>query len=55
MAFESGLDSLLSSMVVKEVVTDGHLEISSLMSKYMFKFRFLFNKYLIKVCPESNK
>ena len=40
-AFESGLDSLfLSPMVVKEVVTDGHLEISSLISKYMFKFRF---------------
>ena len=38
-AFESGLDSLiLSPMVVKEVVTDGHLEISSLMSEYMFNF-----------------
>ena len=44
-AFESGLDSLLSLMLVKEVVTDGHLEISSLMSQYMFKFRF--NHYII--------
>lgn len=33
--FERGMDMLLTSpMVVKEVVTDGHLEIAALMSKY---------------------
>ena len=34
--FERGMDKLLTSqMSVKEVVTDGHLEIASLMSKYL--------------------
>ena len=33
--FERGMDMLLTSpMVVKEVVTDGNLEIAALMSKY---------------------
>ena len=32
--FERGLDEILKSqMVIKEVVTDGHLEIGALMSK----------------------
>ena len=32
--FERGLDSMLQSkMAVKEIVTDGHLEIGALMSK----------------------
>ena len=35
MGFERGMDTLLASpMVVKEVVTDGHLEIAALMSKF---------------------
>ena len=33
--FKRGMDMLLTSpMVVKEVVTDGHLEIAALVSKY---------------------
>ena len=33
--FERGMEKLLTSpMVIKEVVTDGHLEIAALMSKY---------------------
>ena len=36
--FERGMDMLLTSpIVVKEVVTDGHLEIAALMSKYQIK------------------
>ena len=32
--FQKGMDALLASpMIVKEVVTDGHLEIAALMSK----------------------
>ncbi len=42
--FERGLDNLLKSkMKVKEVVTDGHLEIGALMSKYWnFKYKKLY-------------
>lgn len=37
--FEGGLNELLeSAMQLKEVVTDGHLEISALMSKYIFVY-----------------
>ena len=36
-AFERGMDTLLTStMCIKEVVTDGHLEIGALMSKHHF-------------------
>ena len=36
-AFERGMDTLLTStMSIKEVVTDGHLEIGALMSKHHF-------------------
>lgn len=39
MGFERGMDTLLASpMVVKEVVTDGHLEIAALMSEFFFAF-----------------
>ena len=35
--FERGMDALLASpMILKEVVTDGHLEIAALMSRYPF-------------------
>ena len=35
--FERGLDKLLTSaMCIKEVVTDGHLEIGALMSKFIY-------------------
>ena len=37
MGFERGMDVLLTSpMIVKEVVTDGHLEIAALISKYIY-------------------
>ena len=36
-AFERGMDALLTSTIVlKEVVTDGHLEIGALMSKFYY-------------------
>ena len=37
--YERGLDDLLTSeMIIKEVVTDGHLEIAALMSKLCFHY-----------------
>ena len=34
--FERGMDMLLTSQIaIKEVVTDGHLEIAALMSKFV--------------------
>ncbi|XP_028417582.1 uncharacterized protein LOC114542029 [Dendronephthya gigantea] len=42
--FERGLDNLLKSkMIIKEVVTDGHLEIGALMSKYSSLYCFLYS------------
>ena len=36
-SFERGLDKLIGSkMIIKEVLTDGHLEIAALMSKWVF-------------------
>ena len=47
-AFERGLDSLLRSQVaVKELVTDGHLEISALMSEWLKRILCIFSFLLL--------
>ena len=50
MGFERGLDDILkSSMNINEIVTDGHLEISALMSKWSLnkiKYKYVCVMYL---------